>query len=461
MGKQDRARSPFRSRIEVLRPHVLLGVIGLAIATPQCVWTDLDAYSSEFGRVVGPDGGLGGSNGMPDAESCACAVGQECVNGVCETCMPTWTYDHKGLRQGDQRGIDHVYDPAKKTLYVVSARQSGQDPSRAYLAELHTCRGSLLRELDSPAVGGEVLSGLQVVRRYGDTLFAKFRQDNPAIPTGGFAVYDAKSSSFTGAIRAPRFNGASLGEELWSLEVTPAGKVWMYGGWKDANNVLTPLALRSDGQDKSCVSDYVEHSPAAGRAIATNNDDVYMVVPVGGEVRIQHFKDSKCDLTLCNCPSEPALTSLTFMDMPPWVQVMAAKVVGNSLVVIGFYGKTDLDWIGFVAQYNFVTSLWGSPYFYNPTASLDGFTMLDSDGSSVYVATFKNYDPVNQSTSGTAFYVFGLPITSASSPKIIDAPNIQGAYALTLDGDGFFATGYNPSNGAEGRSIRCTLDACP
>jgi len=223
MGTGDRGGKSSYSRIDVLRLRALLGILALTIATPQCVWTDLDAYSSEYGQI--PDAGSGGSTGLVDADSCACAVGQECVNGVCETCEPMWIYDHKALRQGDQRGIDHAYDSSRKTLYVGSARQTGQDPARAYFAEVHTCRGTLLHEVDGPTVQGQKVPGLQVVRRNGDSLFAKLRQDNSATSPPGYAVYDATTHSFTQLVRAQRFSPNSLSEELWSLDVSQAGKV--------------------------------------------------------------------------------------------------------------------------------------------------------------------------------------------------------------------------------------------
>ncbi|HMY21552.1 MAG TPA: hypothetical protein PKA58_34760 [Polyangium sp.] len=457
MGTGDRGGKSSYSRIDVLRLRALLGILALTIATPQCVWTDLDAYSSEYGQI--PDAGSGGSTGLVDADSCACAVGQECVNGVCETCAPMWTYDHKALRQGDQRGIDHAYDSSRKTLYVGSARQTGQDPARAYFAEVHTCRGTLLHEVDGPTVQGQKVPGLQVVRRNGDSLFAKLRQDNSATSPPGYAVYDATTHSFTQLVRAQRFSPNSLSEELWSLDVSQAGKVWMYGSWTDAANVITPLALRSDGSGKTCLADYPDFAPAAGRAITTINDDVYTCVPVGTELRIQHFKDSACDIASCNCPVADSLPPLPFV--AAYLQVMAAKVVGNSLVVVGFYGKDATDWVGFVAQLNFIGQTWGKPYLYDPTTSLDGFTTLDSDGSSVYAAGFQNYDPADLNTSVTEFLVFGLPITDTSTPKKISAPNIRGAYALAVDGDGFLATGYSSANTTNGRSIRCTQDACP
>lgn len=457
MGKGDRSRRSFLSRIDVQRLCVPVGIVALTIATPQCVWTDLDAYSSEYGQI--PDAGTGGSTGMVDADSCACAAGQECVEGVCETCVPLWTYDHKALRQGDQRGIDHAYDASRKTLFVGSARQTGQDPARAYFAEVHTCRGTLLHEVDGPTVDGQKVPGLQVVRQNGNSLYTKLRQDSIATSPPGYAVYDATTHSFTRLVQPPRFSPNSVSEELWSLDVSQSGKVWMYGTWTDAANVFTPLAMRSDGSGKTCFADYPELAPAAGRPITTINDDVYMVVPFGAEVRIQHFKDSACDIASCNCPVADVLPPLTFA--AAYVQVMAAKVVGNSLVIVGFYGTSDTDWVGFVAQLNFIGQTWGKPYLYDPTTSRDGFTTLDSDGSSVYAAAFQKYDPADLNTSASEFFVFGLPITDTSTPKKISAPNIRGAYALAVDGDGFFATGYSSTNTTDGRSIRCTLDACP
>ena len=58
-------------------------------------------------------------------------------------------------------------------------------------------------------------------------------------------------------------------------------------------------------------------------------------------------------------------------------------------------------------------------------------------------------------------FVFPFPITAASTPQRIPVPAVRAAFSLDLDGDGMILSGYSAASAADGRSVRCTLTACP
>lgn len=452
------------------RAGVLLAAACMLGLAPHCTFEGLDAYSAEYGKSsgTGGDGGGTGSSGgagggVPDGSpGCDCAPGQECVLGQCETCTPTWSYDHKALRQGDIIILQQLFDPGRKALYVASSRQDGQGPRRGYLAEVSTCRGTLLKDFDHPkALDGTMVTGLHAMGRHGDSLFAKLQLGVTGPKLAGYAVYDMAKGVFERTVEFEPWIQNAGHQGAWTMDVAQSGKVWMLGDYSTMSSPNSiPLVMQSDGLGTNCVFDY-STIVGNGRAMTTKNDDVYLTVPVLSptpQIRVMHYNDSACNVSSCNCPMADELPPL---DTPFAASPLVAKVVGSVLVVAGFYVVADTDWVAFVAQYNFATNAWSGLYTYDPSPLVDGVGAIASDGSKLYAGVFENHNFDDPSNTKMEVLVFGFPITPGSQPQKIPVPALRAAFGLDLDGDGMLLSGYSASSLADGRSVRCTLDACP
>lgn len=462
----------FRSRPKNRLLSCIVGIftaLGLGVLTTHCTWDGLDAYSAQYGKALvdagggtGGSAGAGGSGGSPiDAGTCDCQAGQSCVLGQCETCLPIWSYDHKALRQGDSIIVDHHYDTSRKTVYVTASRQDGQAPRRGYLAEVHSCRGTKLRDFDGPtAVDGSAVPGLLMSGRAGDLLYARAAYDDPS-KIAGYVVYDVDKGLFLRTVWVDPWQTGAAIQYAWGLDVSASGKVWMNGEITAlAGDPPSPLVMQSDGAGKTCVTN-VPSITGNGRAVVAHHGDVYLTMGTASptpEVRVLHYTDSGCDVALCNCPIADELPALP---VPGFPIIMDGKVLGSVLVIGGLYAKMGDDYGGFLAQFNFVTKSWGTVYTYDSTPLLDGVTALGGDGSTVYVAMAENYSFSDPAVAKMQVHALNFPISANSQPKLVPVTALRGAFAVDLDGEGFIMTGYSAGSIADGRTIRCTLEMCP
>jgi hypothetical protein len=296
--------------------------------------------------------------------------------------------------------------------------------------------------------------------RHGDSIFAKLQITDVASVMAGYARYDTKAHAFTEIFEIPPYvPGEPQG--AWTLDVAPSGKIHWWGElFSSAQGTAAPLEMHADGAGKVCVKDMPSLAGGAGRAMTTSGNDVYAAVAMAAakEVRVVRFDDTTCDIASCDCPVAEVLPPLVLSNPP---NVMDMKVVGSALVAVGFTVKADTDWAGFIAQYNFATKAWSSAFTVDETPLGDGFLSLDSDGSFVYVNGFRGYVYGDPTTASSDIFRFPLPISANASAMRIPLPSIRAAFSLDLDGDGILVSGYSADSGVDGRSARCTLEACP
>lgn len=464
----QRPRVVLAARTWRARVAVLFGGAAVLFATSSCVWDGLDEYSSKYGQTTTSDGG-GQSTTTTTTNTgtpCPCGVGQECVAGSCEPCTPLWGHTFKGLVFNNPFSVSHVFDPGRDQIHVSAIRSDGQQ--HGYLASLSHCRGTLLHVHDGDLVGSTplpplsfmALSSPAAVPQVAAQVFAGLHVSgdavNPPQSLGGFVRYDPGTGELLSIVENTDSDPAMTSQAPWALATTSKA-VWTSGIRAKADGAHA-LAIRWNGV-KFCSDEIPDSLGYTGRAITSRGDQVAIAAD-GPDVRVWLFDDAVCDPTACGCAPDASIPSLA-MNAP---LVMGAKLVSNSILVSGISGFSggNPNWSGFLAQYVFGEDTWRPPIVYDMGPNAEGLIGLDSDGSSVFVGAFRDYVPGDASSPTAEVQIYGLPFTAgALMQQRIDAPSLGSIFNLSLDSDGMILSGYLRGSGADGRTVRCTMKACP
>jgi len=462
------------------RVAAVLGAAVLLVGTPQCLWDGLDEYSSHYGETTPvDDGGTTTTTTLPDAEmdadasddaSCPCGEGQECVLGTCETCTPTWTYDHTKLVLGNPLSVAQTYSRPRRSVYVTSARTEGAEKV-GYFAELNACRGTLLQELSGVDVGGTPLPPLSLVTApsadavgpLAGAVFASLQITGvPPTDLGGFARYDPLQGEVVSVAHDTTVLAGVTSQSPWGIAAT-GRHVWMSGA---VDNGARSLAILSDGpaapaqiQEDFCVQEIPGSEGFWARPMTTDGHAVYIVASSATALKAWRFDDEACTVAPCNCAPVEALPELP-LDVP---LPLRALVVGNSLVVAGSYatGGPGFNWKGFLAQH--VPGLgWSYADIDDPAPAdqAEGFIGLETDGSFVYAGAFHGWAGDASIPTSAELFVYGQPVSNATLVKTTPV-SLRSIFDINFDGDGLILSGYDPTTLANARTVRCTMAACP
>lgn len=474
----DRRRSRDAGRT-LSRVAAVLGAAVLLVGTPHCLWDGLDEYSSHYGETTPvDDGGTTTTTTLPDAEmdadasddaSCPCGEGQECVLGACETCTPTWTYDHTELVLGNPLSVAQTYNRPRRSVYITSTRAEGAEKV-GYFAELNACRGTLLEER-SAVVGGAPLPPLSLVASpsadavgpLAGAVFASVQiTGDPPTDLGGFVRYDPLQGEIVSVVHDTTVLPGVTSQSPWGIAAT-GRHVWMCGA---VDNGSRSIAILSDGpaapaqiDEDFCVQEIPGSEGFWARPMTADGSTVYIVGSSATKLRAWRFDDDACEAAPCSCAPVETLPDL-LLDVP---LPLHALVVGNSLVIAGSYatGSPGFNWRGFVAQYVPVVG-WSYADIDDPAPAdqAEGFIGLATDGSFVYAGAFHGWAGGATIPTAAELFVYGQPVSNATLIKKIPA-SLGSIFDIHVDGDGLILSGYHPTTLANARTVRCTMAACP
>ena len=432
-----------------------LGIVASVFAA-RCTFDGLDQYASGS-NDGGPDGVAEGStDGAPLDVSPACSActdAQSCVQGKCETCSATWSVPYAAVGANG-----HYYQPSTSTLYVSGSRQVGDAAATGYFAFVDSCTGTLERALDPPTIGDAAVGSLGQSAPSGSTLFVGAGVPQPP-NAGGYATFNLTSQSFASLFGVPKFSSPPHTDEIWEI-ATANGHLWMSGTTLTDSPPQSPVIVKSNGAGSACAA-VLPYSGMSGRAIAATAADVYLAI-AGNDVQVLHFGESSCPTTSpCSCAPSWTSQPFTLTNNMNTMGAHRSTIIGSTLYVVGWAIKqgSTTDWEGYVAQLDLASKAWGPTYTYDPTAAIDAFVNVATDGAHLYVSGESGWDGVDYATASSEVVVLPVPLVANSTATIIDVPPLRVAWSIDLDATGMVLTG--ASSGTDSRSVRCTRTSCP
>jgi hypothetical protein len=430
---------------------VLVGAAGLV----RCTTDGLDGYASgwEGGVDAGKDGASDQDGPSMDAGGgCDCGLGQACVRGTCETCVPTWSVDFPSVA-----GNDEAFDTRSTTLYFAGSRTVGDaGATTGYLGLVDECTGKLVRAFDAPKLQSVTLAGLNNPSIAGSKLYMRLYAQAPQ--AGGYARFDLASEAFDLAV--PTLPSLSMGsDESWMMTAAPSGNVWWSGDMNYAPGPPTATVGKGVGAGV-CWKGYTQPNES-GRAITVDGTDVY-VVTASTNIRVYHLDDASCAPPSCACA--PSWTAPTLNLTSQTTGAMRARVVGKKLYVVGwtFVDAMGVDWKAWIAALDLGTKTWNTPFTWNPSSKIDAFVGLDADATYLYLSAAQAYDGTTWVSAASKVVVIPLTFDGQVAATVLDVPRLRVGWNIDLDRrGGFTLSGMSTDNGNDGRAIRCSLQTCP
>jgi hypothetical protein len=393
------------------------------------------------GRQCGPDPVCGKSCG-------ACAPGNQCTaQGICqETCSETWSTTIQGLTGVGQLRI------ADGKAYTV-----GHKSGVPWVGGLSVCSGTLVHQASAPIPGSDS-SSLVGLTFAGGTLHAV---GTIALTggDGGDGLYLNLDKSLNVLSGTPLF-GSTVLDQLAAAALGPSGNLWLAG---TANLSSTPgtnstWMVKGLAGGKFCGFPGGGGADGVGFAVAVDGTSIWIGGVAEGQGYLGRFADASCgDDDPCGCqPKDKILVKAG----EAFSQIRGLLSWKGTLYAVGIASDKE-DLFGFVARVSPSTLSVEGIYRWNPTADVDVFLEVATDGSRLFLAGGQGWKG-EEDLSSAQGAVVALPLGfSSSSPpdwsRVI--PAARAFFGISASStDGVLLSGKS----AAGIVVRCTTDgACP
>jgi hypothetical protein len=323
---------------------------------------------------------------------------------------------------------------------------------------LSVCSGALVHQASAPIPGSDA-SSLVGITIAGGTLHAVGTIAMTG-GDGGEGLYLNLDKSLNVLFGTPLF-GTTVKDELWASALGPSGNLWMAG---TANQSDTPgtngtwMVKGPAGGQKYCGFPGGAGADSVGRAVAVDGAAVWIGGASGGQGYLGRFADASCGAEEpCGCQVGDTIQVKAGEAFSEIRGLLAWK---GTLYAAGF-ASDGADIFGFVARVSPGTLAVEGIYRWNPTADVDVFLDVATDGSRLFLAGGRGWKGEEDLSSAQAAVV-ALPLGfSSSSPpdwsRVI--PAARAFFGISASSaDGVLLSGKS----AAGVVVRCTTDgACP
>jgi hypothetical protein len=276
---------------------------------------------------------------------------------------------------------------------------------------------------------------------------------------GGDGLYLNLDKSLNVLNGTPLF-GSTVKDELSAVGVAPSGNLWLAG---TASISSTPggqgawMVKGIPGGQKYCGFP-AGSVGSVGRAVAVDGGSVWIAGAAGNQGYLGRFVDGSCGAgDPCGC--QPGDT-IQVKAGEAFSEIRGLLAWKGTLYAAGF-ASDGADTFGFVARVSPGTLSVEGIYRWNPTADIDVFLDLATDGTRLFLAGGQAWKGEDDLSSAQGV-ILALPLGfSSSSP-----PDWSRVIA---SGRAFFGISATPADGvvASGKSatgvvVRCTTDGvCP